>query len=175
MKTLLTIHEQDVNPEVPVVDTSSFRKRQAARAVVTDSQGRVALLHVGLHNYHKLPGGGIEEGEGIQTALARELMEEIGCEVEVAGEIGKVAEYRDQAELAQVSYCFTANQVGEECQPSFDEHEKEHQFSIVWANDINDAIRLLEGDKSIDYGSKFMRKRDLAILKAAREASRNER
>lgn len=169
MKTLLTIHEQEIAPEASITDTSNFHKRQAARAVVFDSQGRVALLHVGLYDYHKLPGGGIDEGEDIQTALARELMEEIGCQAEVTSELGKVVEYRNRFELKQTSYCFTVIQVGDKCSPNFTEHEKKHQFSVVWADNIDSAIALLEKDKSSDYASRFMRKRDLAILKAAKD------
>lgn len=48
------------------------------RAVVIDSEGRVFLIkHSYVGGWH-LPGGGVETGETIETALARELMEEGG-------------------------------------------------------------------------------------------------
>ena len=134
MNTLLTIREQDITPGAPVTDSAGYRRREAARAVVFDSSGKVALLHVGLHGYHKLPGGGIDAGEDARAALARELSEEIGCKAEVTGEIGRIVEYRDQYKLEQISYCFIAAQIGEKGVPDFTDKELQEQFSIVWAN-----------------------------------------
>lgn len=172
MKNLLTINEQDIVSDAPVVDTAGFRKREAARAVVLDSAGKVALLHVGLYKYHKLPGGGVDEGEDIPTALERELLEEIGCKAEVTGEVGEVVEYRNQFELAQTSYCFTATQVGEKGEPDFTDKELREQFSIVWADDLDGAIALLEQDEPTNYEGKFIKVRDLSLLKAAKETVR---
>jgi len=47
-----------------------------ARAVVIDDSGRIFLIkHSYVDGWH-LPGGGVETGETMQTALARELAEE---------------------------------------------------------------------------------------------------
>ncbi|MCA9347948.1 NUDIX domain-containing protein [Candidatus Saccharibacteria bacterium] len=172
MKNILTIREQDIVPGAPVVDAGNFRTREAARAVVPDGAGKVALLRVGLYGYHKLPGGGIDEGEDVPTALERELLEEIGCKAEVAGEVGEIVEYRDQFEMVQTSFCFIANQVGEKGEPDFTEKELREQFSIVWANDIDEAITLLESDEPTNYEGKFIRVRDLALLRAAKELAK---
>ncbi|BEP13075.1 hypothetical protein acdb102_13860 [Acidothermaceae bacterium B102] len=55
--------------------------RQAARVVLVDDEGRVLLLwHLGdLDDHHWAPpGGGIEPGETVLEAAARELWEEVG-------------------------------------------------------------------------------------------------
>ena len=131
MKNIIDIHERDFIPSSQVLDTSAYNEREAARAVVVDASGRVALLYVGKHKYHKLPGGGVEEGEDIENALERELLEEIGCKAKVTDEIGQVIEYRDKWQLKQTSYCFLAQQVGEKGNPDFTEKELDEQFSIL--------------------------------------------
>jgi 8-oxo-dGTP diphosphatase len=169
MKNILIIREQDITPNAPAVDESNFSKREAARAVVLDEAGKVALLRVGLYDFYKLPGGGIDDGEDIPTALERELLEEIGCRAEVIHEVGEIVEYRDQFKVIQISYCFVARQVGEKGEPDFTEKEHSEQFSIVWAENIDTAIELLEQGNPANYEGKFIIVRDTALLKAAKE------
>lgn len=169
MSTLLTIKEQDIVPDAPVVDDSSYPTRQAARGVVVNDKGEVYLLKVNLHKYHKLPGGGIDEGEDIATAFARECMEEIGCNIEVFAELGKIVEHRNQFKLIQTSYCFVAKQVGEQVESTLEEGEIAEGFEEIKAKDIGDAIKLLEADKPDNYEGLYIQKRDLAILKAAKD------
>lgn len=61
-------------------------KRPVARVALVDSVGRVLLLRdpdPEWGGYWYLPGGRIEEGETPEDAARREVLEEIGVEVEV--------------------------------------------------------------------------------------------
>src|SRR5581483_4905798 len=149
MKNLLTIREQDIVSDSPEIDTSTFRKRGAARAVLFDDKGQVYLLNVSTHGYHKLPGGGIDEGEDIKQALERELMEEVGCKAEILADLGTVIEYRnyDDGGLEQTSYCYLAKQVGEQFASALEEGELAEGMFEVKAQNIDDAIALLQQDK----------------------------
>jgi 8-oxo-dGTP diphosphatase len=169
MKLLLVITEQDIDPSAPVIDTSAFKKRSAARGVMIKHNGSVCLLKVGAHNYHKLPGGGVDEGEDIKAAFHRELLEETGCQAEILGEVGKIVECRNQFELIQTSYCFLAKQVGQQMEAALEEGEIEEDIHEIATKDIDDAIRLFEEDTPNNYQGRFIVRRDLKLLQTARE------
>lgn len=172
MSLLLTIREQDIDPTAPQKDSSNFRERSAARAVLLDNDGQAYLLNVGKHSYHKLPGGGIDEGENIKQALARELMEEVGCKAEIIAELGTVVEFRDYEDggLKQTSYCYLAKQIGQQEESTLEEGELEEGMFEVKAKNIDDAIALLESDNPDNLEGKFIQKRDLCFLEAAKYA-----
>ncbi|HUB93486.1 MAG TPA: NUDIX domain-containing protein [Verrucomicrobiae bacterium] len=168
MNTLLVIKDQDFTAQPIQVDISGYKTRQAARAVLLDSLGRVYLINVSLHGYHKLPGGGIEGDEDVEVALARELMEEVGCKAEIIGELGKVIEYRDSQELNQTSYGFLAKQVGLQLSSTLEDDEINEGMVEVKVKNIDAAIKLFRNDSPDGLEGKFIRKRDLAFLEMAR-------
>ncbi len=167
MKHLLTINENDIHPVLDIFDTSVYRQRRAARAVVTDSEGQVYLLNVSKHQYHKLPGGGIDGAEEILEALKRELLEEIGCEADIVSEIGSIVEYRDFEKLKQISYCFIAKQLGGQVPSALEAGELAEGMYEVKVKNIDEAITLLEKDEPNSIEGRFIKIRDLAFLKAA--------
>src|SRR4051812_17391569 len=106
MEVLKTIRDNDFGLEIP--DRPIVQERRAARAVVFDKEGNVALLNATKKHFHKLPGGGLEEGEDVETALRREVLEEIGCKITNVRELGVIEEFRHKFDLRQISYCFLA-------------------------------------------------------------------
>jgi 8-oxo-dGTP pyrophosphatase MutT (NUDIX family) len=126
---------------------------------------------VAKHSYHKLPGGGIDPGEDRMAALDREIEEELGCHIEVTGEVGEIIEYIDTYEMVQTSFCYLARQVTAQDNPNFTDDEKERGFAVVWVKNIAEAIQLLESNCPTDYSGDRIKPRDIAFLKAAKESA----
>lgn len=168
MHFLREITDQEIHPECQSPTNVKYRVRRAARALVFDSQSRIAILHVTKDHYHKLPGGGVEENEDIMAALQRELMEEAGVEAQVLGEVGVIVEIRNRHELIQFSYCYLAKVVGEAHPTAFTEIELSKGFQLKWVG-LAEAIDLLELDQPVNYTGKFIRERDLTFLRSAQQ------
>jgi 8-oxo-dGTP diphosphatase len=159
-----------VNPErVSEEEIQSYPVREAARAIVTDGEGNIALLHVAHEQYYKLPGGGLEGAEDKIVALRRECQEEIGCDIEVTSEIGTIIEYRKIFNLKQISYCYFARVKGEKGTPDFTTEEKEKGFEALWVP-YADALQLMRGSGAMSFeGESYIVPRDIAFLEAVKD------
>ena len=167
MQLLKTIKHSDLFSPYNSENKEEIKNRKAARAVVFDNENKIAILKVAKRNYHKLPGGGVEEGEDLAEALKREMTEEIGCKIAVTGEVGKIIEHRDKWNLKQESYCYLAKLVCEKGQPDFTEEEILGGFFVLWIS-LDEAIETLKKDEPSDYEGKFIKVRDLCFLEEAK-------
>ncbi|MEO8260513.1 MAG: NUDIX hydrolase, partial [Acidobacteriota bacterium] len=86
-------------PERPIVGVG---------AVVLDGEGRLLLAkraHAPLKGEWSLPGGGVELGETLEAAVAREVREETGLVVKV-GPVVEVLDRIERADDGRVEYHF---------------------------------------------------------------------
>lgn len=163
MKLLKTLNSQNAIPE----EIATYRVREAARAIVLDEENKVALLYVGKYNYYKLPGGGIDDGEDPLLALQRECLEEIGCNVGVLQEIGKIVEHRKMYNIEQISYCYLAKVSGEKGEPTFTNKELSEGFEQVWVP-YQEAVQLVSNNRAIGIeGKEYIVPRDTVFINAA--------
>jgi ADP-ribose pyrophosphatase YjhB (NUDIX family) len=150
-----------IDPEVKV---GAFVVRRCARTVLANAKGEIAVLWAARVKIHKIVGGGIEDGEDVQVALAREILEEAGAKAETMGEIGVIIEWKNALGVQQISYCFHSKVVGEIGAPEFDEGEIADGYSLEW-HPLDRAIKLMENDKPTNYNGKYMLERDLTFLR----------
>jgi 8-oxo-dGTP diphosphatase len=146
---------------------STFKNRKASRVILFDEDNLIPLLFVSKYNYHKLPGGGIDEGEDRDAALIRECLEEVGSEIEVSGEVGKIVEFRSKYKLRQISYCYYGKIISKG-EPDFTEKELSQGFKVIWLS-LDDAISQVENDNPEGYTGSFIQKRDLVFLKKLKQ------
>lgn len=165
MKNLAVIRDSDF--DLPDQDPDNFDSRRAARAVIIDDDGRILMIHVTKYDYYKCPGGGIQDSENIEFALAREMIEEAGCKGDIVSEIGTIQELRSKYGLKQISYLYLVR-LTEIGQNNLEQDEQEDGFEVVWFENIDDAISTLEKVKQDEYSAMFMAKRELITLYEAK-------
>jgi 8-oxo-dGTP diphosphatase len=153
--------------DVTLPDRTFGKMRQAVRAIVSDEQGGVYLMHAAKHGYYKLSGGGIDAGEQHHEALARELAEEMGAQsFEVTGEVGQTVQFDDADDFCQRSYCYQVRLTGELGEPELTESEAEAGFEVERFENVAAAIEAVTNDgHAAKYN--FMTVRDAALLTAA--------
>lgn len=172
MKLLATFKAKDVEPNAPHFDYDSFKPRKATRAIVFDGD-KVALIHVKEHSYYMLPGGGIDEGEDVAAGLRREITEELGCKVEMTGEVGSIEVYFDRWSKKQTDSCYTAKKVGLTTSTAPTGFEQQEGHNVIWAESLPDAIHLVEKATPLNRDGKLVRARDLLFLNQAASNSRS--
>lgn len=104
-------------------------------AVVTDAEGRIALVRRKDNDLWALPGGGMDLGESIEQTAVREVKEETGLDVEVTGLIGvytnpnHVIAYDDGEVRQQFSLCYATKLLGGDL--VFDEESTDISWVLV--------------------------------------------
>ena len=119
------------NPSIGYID------RPTVKVIVLNADNKILIINNGL-----LPGGGVDDGEDNATALARELLEELGMEVTNQQEIGCVVQYRDLLKRKYLIYGFRATYKDTVAAPT-PQDDREAQFTYDWYS-LEDAQLLLE-------------------------------
>jgi ADP-ribose pyrophosphatase YjhB (NUDIX family) len=140
-----------------------MKTRTDVRAIITKGD-KILLISSPKSRYfhHKLPGGGIEEGENHEKALKREIKEEVGGVIEIIKDIGEFSHIRDKEKIKRVSHCFLTKLKGKLGKPEFTKAEKEAGYSLEWIS-LDDAIKLFS-ESPKDADAKWIQKRDYSFL-----------
>ena len=150
------------------MNNNELTPRHAARVVLLDEIGQVAIIYVTKSNYYKIPGGGVEEGEDFEAAALRETVEESGCNCEIIQTLGEIETDLPDWNLHDISHGFIARVVGEKSETNFDDYEQTRGFSLEWAPSLAQAIQTFESNNDVlEADAAKLQARDLAFLKRA--------
>ena len=149
--------------------------RQIVRAIVVDDDGYYYFVRVerdddfGKATLIETSGGGVEKGEDLQTAIRRELREELGVEVEILCEIGLVSDYYNLIHRHNLNHYYLCKIISfGDKNLTQDEIESFHLSTLKLK--LDEAVREYEKCKCTPLG-RLVANRELPILKWVRDNS----
>ena len=138
--------------------------RLTARAIVKNQSGMYAVMYSDKFKLHSLPGGGVEEGEDVLTALCREVYEETGCVCDEIKELGIVAENRASLDYTQINYYFAVTTTHTPGENHLTESEQASRTVVQW-HSFEKMVRLINEQEFDRVQGKYLKARDVAALK----------
>lgn len=117
-------------------ENGSIYRRTAARGVILRA-GQLLMVHTDTGDY-KFPGGGVESGESLEDALAREILEETGHKVVDKVSLWAVVHERRKgqtADILEMDSLYFFCQVDDSSLPlRLDDYEAQELFRPVWVS-----------------------------------------
>ncbi len=137
--------------------------RLTARAIVKNLDGLYAVMYADKFKLHSLPGGGVENGEDVLTALRREVNEETGCVCDEVRELGIVTENRASLDYTQINYYYVVTTTHAPGENHLTEAEQANRTVVKWCP-FDEMVRLIQGQEFDRVQGKYLKARDVAAL-----------
>lgn len=137
--------------------------RITARAILKNRNDLFAVMYSKKYNLYSLPGGGVEEGENIHTAIQREIWEETGCGITSMQLLGYVEENRAHCDYTQIDYYFVLETNDHDLKPHLTENEAKNKTTVMWLN-AHEMYHHIAAPEHDTKQRKFLQARDIAAL-----------
>ena len=138
--------------------------RLTARAIVKNQSGMYAVMCSDKFKLYSLPGGGVEDGEDVLTALCREVYEETGCICDEIKELGIVEENRASLDYTQINYYFVVTTTHTPGENHLTESEQASRTVVQW-HTFEEMMQLINEQEFDRVQGKYLKARDVAALK----------
>lgn len=131
-----------------------------------------AMIHIkcvdgfGDRDHYEISGGGIEKGEDEESALKRELLEELGFDVVVESKIGTIIDRWNLLERINVHHFYVCEFVSEG-KPQLTEYEKDVIVGVEW-HTLDEWETLLSRETS--GINAMIHQRELIVIRALKKA-----
>lgn len=143
---------------------SNRAPRLTARAIVKNQNGLYAVMYAEKFKLHSLPGGGVEDGENVMTALRREVYEETGCVCDEIQELGIVSENRASLDYTQINYYFVVTTTHTPEENHLTQAEKDSRTVVQW-HTFDEMVHLINEQEVDRVQAKYLKMRDVAALR----------
>lgn len=160
MRLLFEIDTKDYDP-----NGKAFVRPSVRGIIIRD--GKVAMVHSLKYDYYKFPGGGIEQGEGLEEALLREVAEESGLQViphsiQEYGLVHRVQKGEKEAMFIQDNFYFLCDVAAEMLAQRLDDYEAEECFTLEFV----DPVHAIQINREADHGPRdqIMLEREAKVL-----------
>ena len=141
-----------------------YELRKSARAILLKEDGTMAVQYLENYTFHKLPGGGFNQGETVEEALRREIKEEVGCALKIEWPIGMAIEYRNKYKMIHISYCFAAAVDGPIGETTLEQAEIDEGMKTIWITP-EEMLERVQRDKPSKFEGHFILRREEAFLR----------
>ena len=154
--------------------TYTDHERQIARAIVFDEDGSFYFVRVhrddlfGKGVFIETSGGGIEAGEEPETAIRRELKEELGAEVNVVCKLGVVSDYYNVIHRHNVNHYYLCKLLSVGSTAMTEEEISDFQLSTLRLR-YEEAVAEYRKNAGTPWGS-LLCQRELPVLEQAKKA-----